>query len=87
LPNAFLEAAAHGCALLSLTDPDGFTSRFGAVAREETLEDELRGLLENDRWRARGAAAREFVAEAFATPIAVREHIEAYERLLAARAN
>ncbi|HEX6014135.1 MAG TPA: glycosyltransferase family 4 protein [Geminicoccaceae bacterium] len=36
MPNAFLEAAAHGCAILSAVDPDGFASRFGyRAARDE----------------------------------------------------
>jgi glycosyltransferase involved in cell wall biosynthesis len=83
LPNAFLEAAAHGCALLSLTDPDGFTSRFGAVAEETTLEERLAWLLAEDRWRERGAAGREFVAEVFATSRSLDEHVAAYGRLLA----
>ncbi len=33
LPNAFLEAAANGCAILSEVDPDGFASRFGVSCR------------------------------------------------------
>jgi len=83
LPNAFLEAAAHGCALLSLTDPDGFTSRFGAVAEEATLEERLSWLLADGHWRDRGAAAREFIAEVFATPRALDAHLAVYERILA----
>ncbi|UCD46102.1 MAG: glycosyltransferase, partial [Candidatus Bathyarchaeota archaeon] len=29
LPVSFLEAGAHGCAILSFHDPDGFASNFG----------------------------------------------------------
>jgi glycosyltransferase involved in cell wall biosynthesis len=83
LPITFLEAAAHGCALLSLKDPDGFASRFGAVATDDTLEDRLGWLLAENRWRERGLAGREFVRQEFATPRAVDLHLEAYASLLA----
>lgn len=84
LPNACLEAAAHGCALLSLTDPDQLVSRFGAVATEETLEDRLAWLVAEDRWRGRGLAARETVQREFATPRAVDLHLRTYADLLGA---
>ena len=83
LPNAFLEAAAHGCALLSLTDPDELPSRFGAVAEEATLEERLAWLLAEGRWQQRGAAGRDFVAKVFSTPRALDEHLLAYAKLLA----
>jgi glycosyltransferase involved in cell wall biosynthesis len=87
LPNAFLEAAAHGCALLSLTDPDAFASRFGALAEDGTLEERLAWLLEEGRWRERGAAGRDFVRQVFATPRALEEHRSAYERALESHGN
>jgi glycosyltransferase involved in cell wall biosynthesis len=83
LPNAFLEAAAHGCALLSFTDPEEFASRFGVVAEDSTLTEKLAWLLAEGRWQQRGAAGREFVARVFATGQALAEHVAAYERLLA----
>jgi glycosyltransferase involved in cell wall biosynthesis len=82
LPNTFLEAAAHGCALLSLTDPDDFASRFGALAGEDTLEERLAWLLEQDRWRERGAAGRDFVSRDFATRQAVDRHLAIYESMV-----
>jgi glycosyltransferase involved in cell wall biosynthesis len=45
LPNSFLEAAAHRCAILSLVDPDGFASRFGYHAKDEDFSKGLEFLL------------------------------------------
>src|SRR4029079_11879393 len=51
LPNAFLEAAAHGCAILSAVDPDGFASRFGVKVEADNFAAGLETLLQGDRWR------------------------------------
>ena len=86
LPNAFLEASAHGCALLSAVDPDGFASRFGEHASSDDFVSGLRRLLAGDRWRALGERGREYVRRRFATEVAVERHIEAYARVLTPRA-
>jgi len=82
LPNAFLEATAHRCALLSHTDPDQFVSRFGRVAGEGDLAAGLSWLLERDRWREKGEAGHDFVRAEFATEVAVSAHLAEYERVL-----
>ena len=87
MPNAFLEAAAHGCAILSGLDPDGFASKFGYHAQPThdkkypDSEDFARGLawlLEDDRWRQRGQLARDHVGANFATEVAIQKHIQVY---------
>ncbi len=85
LPNVFVEALSYGCAVLSFNDPDGFASRFGAVATPETLEEGLRGLLENDRWRECGEAGYQHVSEVFPTNRSLRLHLEAYSAALEKR--
>ena len=85
LPYTFLEAAAHGCAILSGLDPDGFASRFGAVAGEERLAQGLRWLLEGDRWQEKGALGREYVAATFAEERSIGRHLEIYEEVLSGR--
>ena len=82
LPNAFLEAAAHRCALLSFSDPDGFVSRFGCRAAEGGLGEALARLLSDGRWKALGEAGYRHVREVFAMDIAVDAHLAAYERVL-----
>jgi glycosyltransferase involved in cell wall biosynthesis len=94
MPNAFLEAAAHECAILAGLDPDGFASEFGyhvkpgGGSKYPTADDfaaGLRWLLEGDRWRALGQRGREHVASTFETEVAMRLHIEMYQDHLARR--
>ncbi len=85
LPNSFIEAAAHGCAILSAVDPDGFASRFGHHAADDDFVRGLSLLLENDRWRQLGEAGREHVRRVFALQPAIDRHIEIYTELLASR--
>jgi glycosyltransferase involved in cell wall biosynthesis len=86
LPYTFLEASAHGCAILSALDPDGFASRFGMAVEEGRWSDGLHALLEGDAWRARGEAGRAYVAETFGEERALDAHLAAYEEALARRA-
>lgn len=87
LPNSFLEAAAHRCAILSAVDPDGFASRFGYHAAGDDFDDGLRTLLEADRWRALGEAACRHVRGTFETDAAMDAHQAVYEALLAGSAS
>ena len=79
LPNAFIEAASHGCAILSAVDPDGFASRFGYHAKDDDFVDGLRALLHDDLWKERALLGREYVGEIFATDKAIDRHIAIYE--------
>jgi glycosyltransferase involved in cell wall biosynthesis len=83
LPNAFIEAAAHGCAILSAVDPDSFASRFGHHAADDDFVRGLTTLLENNRWRQLGEAGRDFVRRVFSLKPAIDRHIEIYTELLA----
>ena len=82
LPNAFLEAAAHRCAILSQVDPDGFASRFGARVEAADFAAGLDWLLEHDRWRERGARGQAHVREIFELNRAVDDHLAVYQDLL-----
>lgn len=81
LPTTFIEAAAHRCAILSFTDPDGFAHRFGRVAREGRLAEGLAELLENDRWQELGEAGHRAVDAEFATDRAIDAHLALYRSL------
>ncbi len=78
LPNAYIEAAAHGCAILSAVDPDQFTSRFGFHVTDDDFAAGLRTLLANDRWQELGRAARQYVGDIFALNQAVDRHLAVY---------
>lgn len=80
LPTTFVEAAAHRCAILSYLDPDGFASRFGAVAEPGRLNAALAGLLDADRWRALGEMGYRHVRDLYATDAAIDRHVAAYSR-------
>jgi glycosyltransferase involved in cell wall biosynthesis len=93
MPNAFIEAAAHGCAILSAVDPDEFASKFGYRVKPThdnkypDSDDFARGLawlLEDDRWRQRGQLARDHVKANFATEVAMQQHIQVYRGHLGA---
>lgn len=87
MPNAFLEAAAHGCAILSGLDPDQFASEFGYHARPsggnkypeaDDFATGLEWLLEDNRWRERGELARAHVQNTFESEEAIRRHLAVY---------
>jgi glycosyltransferase involved in cell wall biosynthesis len=82
LPNAFLEAAAHGCAILSAVDPDGFATRFGALVRNDDFATGLAELLQDDHWRARGEAGRKYIGETFELDRAMDAHLAVYHQTM-----
>jgi len=81
LPVSFLEAAAHGCAILSPHDPDGFASRFGFHVRE-SYEEGLKWLLRDNNWRIKGELGRKYVSEHHEHGLVIERHIKIYEELL-----
>lgn len=83
LPNSFLEAAAHRCAILSAVDPDGFASQFGYHAKEDDFSEGLDFLLENQRWKERGERGYEYVRGTFELNRAIDQHTAVYEQILA----
>lgn len=82
LPNSFLEAAAHGCAILSHVNPDGFASDFGYHAAADDFAEGLARLLEGDAWRERGERGRRYVAEHFALERAMDRHEVMYREVV-----
>ncbi len=81
LPNAFIEASAHGCAILSEFDPDEFTSRFGCVVMNGDFVGGLRYLLQDRRWERRGSQGRKYVRAVFEQSKAIQSHLNVYQNL------
>lgn len=81
LPVSFLEAAAHRCAILSFHNPDGFASEFGSHVTDGDLDEGLRFLLEEDRWRYRGEKGYAYVSEVHELGRVVDRHLAAYKSL------
>jgi glycosyltransferase involved in cell wall biosynthesis len=81
LPDAFVDGAAHSCAILSDADPDGFATRFGYYATHGDLAAGLETLLANDAWRELGERGHEHVLERFETGRVMGTYLEMYERV------
>ena len=82
LPNTYMEAAGHRCAILSAVDPDGFASRFGHQAVDGDFGEGLRVLLAGDLWQARGQAGFEYVDSTYRVDRAIDRQIALYEQVL-----
>jgi len=81
LPNAFIEAAAHGCAILSSVDPDGFASKFGYYASDDDFKKGLELLLENNLWRMQGERGYAYIRDVFEVNKSIDRHLRIYEKL------
>jgi glycosyltransferase involved in cell wall biosynthesis len=82
LPVSFLEAAAHGCAILSFHDPDGFASGFGYHASDGDLDRGLRNLLGDEAWKEKGEKGYAYASEVHETGRVIDRHLAAYKSLL-----
>jgi glycosyltransferase involved in cell wall biosynthesis len=85
LPNTYMEAAGHRCAILSAVDPDGFASRFGHHAPDGDFEAGLAALLANDKWRRQADAGFDYVNETYEVGKAIDRQVALYEDILGAR--
>jgi glycosyltransferase involved in cell wall biosynthesis len=77
LPLTFLEAAAHGCALLSAVDPDQFVSRFGQLVVNDDFASALQALLEKSPLD-KGRLAHAYVRTTCETQHALAAHLRQY---------
>lgn len=82
LPNTYMEAAAHRCAILSAVDPDGFATRFGHHASDGDFEGGLRTLLTDDLWRRKGEAGFSYVNGTYEVRKAIDQQVALYESIL-----
>ena len=80
LPTSFLEALANRCALLSSVDPGGATQKFGYFVRDDDFATGLAALLENDAWRAKGAAGWDYVRDSFEIDSVIDRHLQVYRQ-------
>lgn len=81
LPTTFIEAAAHGCAILSEIDPDGFSSNFGYFVRDGDYENGLETLLKNGLWHEKAARGMQFARDTFGPDESIERHLQIYENL------
>ncbi len=82
LPQAFIEACACRCAILSAVNPDDFAKNFGYHVRDGNFKSGLEYLLENNRWREAGGRGFEYVRENNDLNKVIERRIQVYETLL-----
>jgi glycosyltransferase involved in cell wall biosynthesis len=78
LPNAFIESAAHKCAILSSVDCEGFATNFGYFAKNDDFREGLTYLLENHHWKERGERGYEYIKNTFELNRVIDLHSKAY---------
>jgi glycosyltransferase involved in cell wall biosynthesis len=79
LPLTFLEAAAHGCPIISRVDPDQFATKFGRQVQDDDYAAAVKSLLA-DAPLEKGRAAYEYVRDTYETSKALQAHVDQYER-------
>jgi glycosyltransferase involved in cell wall biosynthesis len=82
LPNSFIEAAAHKCAIVSAINPEGFTSKFGKIVENDNYETALSNVLHNNAWEELGEKGYRYVRNVYERDRVISQHEEIYERLL-----
>ena len=80
LPNSFIEAAGHQCAILSHVDPDLFASSYGRQVDADSFSEGLDWLLEDQRWRKQGAAGYTYVRDTYSVEVAMDAHEREYHK-------
>lgn len=82
LPTAFQEASSHEVAILAYVNPGNYVSSFGRVVSEagglETLEHELRQMIESQEWRHKGKSGREYNLKYHSISVSLAEHLKVY---------
>ncbi len=79
LPNSFLEALAHRCAILSSVNPENVSERFGYHVTDDNFQTGLKKLLEANAWIEKGRAGQKYVSENYELNKAIAEHIRIYD--------
>ncbi len=82
LPNAFLEALAHKCALLGAVNPENLTDRYGHVIKNGDFNSGLKHLLSDSRWKEKGEAGFAYVIRHYELHKAIDAHMAIYKELL-----
>ncbi|MFC1809279.1 glycosyltransferase family 4 protein, partial [Candidatus Omnitrophota bacterium] len=82
LPNAFIEALAYKCALLSCVNPDDFASEYGYCVQGDEFEAGLRYLLKDNKWKMLGQRGYDYIKNIFEISRSLDQHIAIYNELM-----
>ncbi len=80
LPNSFIEAAGHHCAILSYVNPESFASRFGYHAAQNNFREGLEWLLSDQNWQMKGKLGHTYVQSVYGLEPAMNEHEKVYHQ-------
>lgn len=83
LPLTFIEAAAHRCAILSASDPDGYASNFGYHVTDGDFAQGMACLLAHENWRLAGERGHLHVAREHVSDDAIKSQLSVYDKALA----
>ncbi len=80
LPNSFVEAAGHCCAILSHVNPDQFASGFGYHVKDADFHQGLHSLLKDNLWKKMGEKGYAYVNSTYEVKAAMDAHEEMYKK-------
>jgi glycosyltransferase involved in cell wall biosynthesis len=82
LPNSFLEALAHKCAILSSVNPENIVEKFGFYVKDDDFAAGLNNLLTNNNWKKKGEDGQRYVIENYELDYTIEKHIKIYKEVL-----
>ncbi|MGI0080531.1 MAG: glycosyltransferase [Nitrososphaerales archaeon] len=83
LPMSFLEAGAHGLAIISNSDPDGYTSMFGKCVKEKKeFVSAIQEAVRDEWYKDQGRKAYEYMKSIHDTPNVIEKHEQIYRSIL-----
>ena len=82
LSNSFLEAAAHGCAILSSVNPDNIVSSYGFHVKDDNFCESLQFLLQDNHWQRLGELGRLKMIHTFGVEKAIDKHLLIYQEIM-----
>jgi glycosyltransferase involved in cell wall biosynthesis len=82
LPTSFLEALAHQCAILSKSNPESITERFGVHVQCDEFEEGLERLLSENNWQQKGKMGYQYVLDNYELNNVIDQHLKIYSDVL-----
>jgi len=82
LPTSFLEALAHQCAILSKSNPEKVTERFGVHVQNDEFEEGLEKLLSENSWQQKGKMGYQYVLDNYELDMVIDQHLKTYSNVL-----
>jgi len=82
LPTSFLEALSYRCAILSNSNPDNITKKFGYHVKDGNFSKGLSSLVNNNEWGKKGTEGYKYIIDNFELNSVIDLHISVYNDIL-----